>query len=182
MGIWSYSPLTGEYKRLVPFRLVTMPMLMPRKAWAGLVNANVLATKETHTLNLFDLLNDRLLSVYDPLAAQTSATQTPWQQFKPELGCPWGVIPIDGPFLLRDGWFYSARPFARMALADGRREELPAPRTDYLFEIRESLQLLDNGKHILAADQYSIWLLELGPESGRTSVGNGLNNSASSGQ
>jgi len=54
-----------------------------------------------------------------------------------------------------------------MALADGRREELPAPRTDYLFEIRESLQLLDNGKHILAADQYSIWLLQLGPEPAR---------------
>ena len=162
MGIWSYSPSTGGYKRLVPFRLVTIPVLMPRQTWAGLVNSNVLATKGTRTLNLFDLVNDRLLSVYDPLAAPS-----PWQQFQPELGCPWEVIPVDGPFLLRDGWFYSARPFARMALADGRREELPPARTDYLFEIRESLQLLDNGKHILAADQYSIWLLQLGPEPAR---------------
>jgi hypothetical protein len=173
MGIWSYSPLAGEYKRLAPFRLVTIPVLMPRQTWAGLVNASVLATKETRTLNLFDLRNDRLLSVYDPLAAQKSATQSPWQAPQPGLSYPWGVIPFDGPFLLREGWFYSARPFARMALADGRREQLPPLRTDYPFELRESLQLLDDGKHILAADQYSIWLLEPGPEPARVSVGNG---------
>ena len=139
------------------------------------MNATVLATKEKRTLNLFDLLNDRLLSVYDPLAAPS-----PWQQFQPELGCPWEVIPVDGPFLLRDGWFYSARPFARMALADGRREALPPARTDYPFEIKESLQLLDDGKHVLVADQYSIWLLELGPEPARASGGNGDNNSTAS--
>jgi hypothetical protein len=160
MGIWSYSPSTGEYKRLAPFRLCNLPRwLMHREYWAGLVNATVLATKQTRTLNLFDLENDRLLSVYDPLAAPS-----PWQKFQPELGCPWGVIPFDGPFFLSDGWFYSARPFARMALAGGTREELPPPRTDYPFEIKESLQLLDDGKNVLMADQYSIWLLQLGPE------------------
>jgi hypothetical protein len=139
------------------------------------VNANVLATKQTRTLNLFDLVNDCLVSVYDP-----EASPSPWQQFQPERGCPWGVIPFDGPFLLRDGWFYSARPFARMALADGRREELPPARTDYAFEIKESLQPLDDGEYVLVADQYSIWLLELGPEPARASGGKGDNNSTSS--
>jgi hypothetical protein len=148
---------------------------MHREYWAGLVNSTVLATKETRTLNLFDLVNDRLVSVYDP-----EASPSPWQQFQPERGCPWGVIPVDGPFLLRDGWFYSARPFERMAMADGRREALPPPRTDYPFEIKESLQLLDDGKHVLVADQYSIWLLELGPEPARASGGKGDNNSTSS--
>jgi hypothetical protein len=144
------------------------------------VNANVLATKQTRTLNLFDLPNDRLLSVYDPYAAKTSAAPSPWQKPDPTQGCPWGVIPLDGPFLLRDGWFYSARPFARMVLADGRTEKLPPPRTDYPFEVTESLQFVDDGKRILVADQYSTWLLELGPEPARASADNGGNNSTSS--
>jgi hypothetical protein len=65
-----------------------------------------------------------------------------------------------------------------MAMADGRMEKLPPPRTDYPFEVRESLQLLDDGKHILAADQYSLWLLDLGPEPTRASIGSGKNHSA----
>ena len=171
MGIWSYVPATGAYRRLVPMRLCNLPRwLMHRQYWAGLVNANVLATKQTRTLNLFDLFNDRLLYVYDP-AVQTSATNSPWKPYDPAQGCPWGVIPIEGPFLLRDGWIYSARPFARVALADGRREELPPPGTDYPFEVRESLQLLNDGKHILAADQYSLWLLEPNLEPNRDAAG-----------
>ena len=162
MGIWSFTPATGEYKRLASFRLLIWAALMPHTSWAGLANPTVLATKEPRTLNLFDLVNDRLLSVYDPYAAQTSATNSPWHPPDPAQECPWGWIPIEGPFLLRDGWFYSARPFERMALADGRKEELPPLRTDYPFEPKESLQLLDDRKHVLAADQFSIWLLELG--------------------
>jgi len=45
-------------------------------------------------------------------------------------------------------------------LADGRREEFSPLRTEYKFEPKESLKLLDDGQHVLAADQYSIWLLE----------------------
>ena len=79
----------------------------------------------------------------------------------PLPGYPGNRTLADGPFLLRNGWFYSAQPFERMALADGRREELPPLRTDYPFNPRQSLQLLDDGKHVLAADQISLWLLEL---------------------
>jgi hypothetical protein len=164
MGIWSYSPARGEYKQLASFRQVTMTMMMPFQYWAGLANATVLATKETFTLNLFDFAHDRLLSVYDPDATKRGGTNSPWQLPDPKQGCPWGFIPLDGPFLLHDGWFYSARPFQRMRLADGRTEKLPPLRTDYPFELRESLQILEGGRHILAADQYSLWLLELGQE------------------
>jgi hypothetical protein len=169
MGIWSYSPSTGEYKPLAPMRLANLPRwVMHRQYWAGLVNANYLAAKETRSLALYDVTNDRMLFVYDQAAAQTSATQSPWQppQAAPEH-YPRQVIPFDAPFLLRDGWFYSARPFERVAMADGRKEKLPPPRTDYPFEIRESLQFLDDGNHVLAADQFSIWLLELEPEPAR---------------
>jgi len=49
-------------------------------------------------------------------------------------------------------------------MADGRWQagSTPPARTDYPFEIKESLQLLDDGKHVLVADQYSIWLLNWG--------------------
>ena len=66
----------------------------------------------------------------------------------------------------------------RWPMAGGNRSR-PA-RTDYPFEIKESLQLLDDGKHVLAADQYSIWLLELRPEPARASGGKGDNNSTAS--
>jgi hypothetical protein len=184
MGIWSYTPSTGEYQRLAPVRLCNLPRwLMHRQYWVGLVSSNVLATKEMRALNLFDLSDNHLLFVYDPSVAQKSATNSPWQPPPPMPEYHLReVIPFDGPFLLRDGWFYAARPFARMAMADGERKELPPPRTDYPFEIKESLQLLDDGKHILVADQYSIWLLELEPEPTHTSVGNRDNHSASSEQ
>ena len=162
MGIWSYAPSTGDYQRLAPMRLCNLPRwMMHSYYWAGLVNANVLAAKEMRSLALFDISNNCLYSVFDPKAAQTSATRSPWQQPPPAPEhYPQEVIPLDGPFLLRDGWFYSARPFARIALADGRREELPPPGTDYPFEVTESLQLLDDGKRVLVADQFSIWLLD----------------------
>jgi hypothetical protein len=166
MGIWSYSPSTGEYHRLAPMRLCNMPRwLMHRQYWAGLVNTDTLATKEMRSLTLFDVPNNRLLSVFDPQAAPTGETRSPWQRPPPTPeSYPRAVIPFDGPLLLRDGWLYSARPFERMALANGIRQKLPPPRTDYPFEVRESLQLLDDGQRILVADQYSIWLLEPGPE------------------
>lgn len=166
MGIWSYTPSTGEYQRLAPMRVCNMPRwLMHRQYWAGLVNTNTLATKEMRSLTLFDVPNNQLLSVYDPQAAQTGESRSPWQRPPPTPeSYPRAVISFDGPFLLREGWFYSARPFERMALANGIRQKLPPPRTDYPFEVRESLQLLDDGQRILVADQYSIWLLEPGPE------------------
>jgi hypothetical protein len=175
MGIWSYSPSTGEFKRLAPMRLCNLPRwLMHRQYWAGLVDANTLATKETRSLALFDVSNDRLRFVYDDAAARTSATYSPWQQPPPvPEHYPREVIPFDGPFLLHDGWFYSARPFVQMAMADGRREELPPPRRDYPFEVRESLQLLEDGQRVLVADQYSLWLLELGHEPLRASLQKG---------
>jgi hypothetical protein len=46
------------------------------------------------------------------------------------------------------------------------------------MDIQESLQLLDDGKHILAADQFSIWLLELNLDPPRAAVGNNNNISA----
>lgn len=42
--------------------------------------------------------------------------------------------------------------------------DLPPLLTDNQFEPKESPQLLDDGKHVLAADHYSLWLLELKPE------------------
>lgn len=177
MGIWTFLPATGEYKRLAPLRMPAYgPSAWRHKTWFGLADANAVAMKELFMIALFDLRNDRLISAYDSWEARTNASIRFWK-----IPAPGPFISnqtlADGPFFLRDGWFYSARPFGRMAMADGRREELPPLRKDYPFEPKESLQLLDDGIHVLAADQFSLWLLELKPEQA-ASVGSGDNNSA----
>jgi hypothetical protein len=168
VGVWSYQPASGEFHRLVP--LLLKSEVPGNQAWAGLADPNTLAARDLWRLALCDLLHDRLLALYDSQAAQTNANHSPWQTQDPVLHYPPQIIPVDGPFVLRDGWLYSARPFQRMALADARREALASPRTDYKFEPGELLQLLPDGKRILAADQCSLWLLE--PEPDYTPVNN----------
>jgi hypothetical protein len=78
---------------------------------------------------------------------------------------------VEGPFMVRDGWLYSAQPFERRALSDGRQERLSPLRTDYPFEPGEALQLLDDGQQVLAADQISLWRLALPSEPATASRG-----------
>jgi hypothetical protein len=166
MGIWSYSPATGEFKRLAPLRMPAyykIPQL--NNEWFGLADANMVAVKALNVMALFDLRDDRVISAYDFQEARTNAAMKFW--LRPVPGYPGNRSLADGPFFLRNGWLFSARPFERMAMADGSSEQLPPLRTDYPFEPRQSLQLLDDGIHVLAADQISLWLLELKPESGR---------------
>ena len=165
MGIWSYLPATGEYHRLAPLRISSY------NTWFGTADTNTVVLKqEVSAAVLFDLRNDQLISSYDTPTAKTNLVIRFWESAVP--GDPNNRRPAEGPFFLCDGWFYSARPFERMALADGHREKFPPLRTDYPFQPRESLQLLADGKHILAADQISLWLLELKPEPDLSS-GNG---------
>jgi len=126
------------------------------------VDTNTVAVRELYMSALFDLRNDQVISYYDSQMARTNAAIRIWES--PVPGFPGNHNLAAGPFSYADGWIYSARPFERMSLADGRKEKLPSLRTDYPFMPRESLQLLDDGKHVLAADQISVWLLELKPD------------------
>jgi hypothetical protein len=166
MGIWAYLPSAGQYRRLAPLCLPTLPRAFVPFMWSGAANASTLAVKDTNLLALFDPHKDRLLSACGFYAQKTDeAFAMMWRRpsLSNQLQLP------NGPFFILDGWFYSARPFQRTAFADGRTEALPPLRTDYPIQLRESLQLLDDGKHVLAADQYSLWLLELKPESPQAS-------------
>ena len=180
-SIWSYSPATGEFKRLAPLRTPTYYNVASRNMmWFGLADTNTVAVKGLNMMALFDLRDDRLISVYDSWEARTNTAIKFW--LRPVPGHPGSRDLADGPFFLRNGWFYSARPFERMAMADGRREEFLPLRTDYPFNPRESLQLLNDGKHVLAADQISLWLLELKPDPAHASVGGGDDNSTVTGK
>ena len=177
MGIWSYLPATNEFKRLTPLRIATLPpVFLKHQTWAGLADPNRLVVKSLYCLALFDLRDDRPLSVFDFDEHKTHSLPA----LKPSTvaGDPNQVRFADGPFFLRDDWFYSARPFERAAMSDGRREQLTPLRTDYPFEPSECLQLLADGKHVLAADPFSLWLLELKPEEQGPSAGKGEDYSA----
>jgi hypothetical protein len=177
MGIWSYLPATSEYKRLAPLLMPDYdPSAWRSDTWFGLVDANTVAVKELYMMALFDLRYDHIISSYDSWQARTNAAMRFWTS--PVLGFPGNRTLANGPFFLRNGWFYSARPFERMAMADGRREQLPPLRTDYPFQPKESLQLLDDGIHVLAADQISLWLLDLKPEPVKASTDSGDNSSS----
>jgi hypothetical protein len=163
MGIWSYLPVTGEYQHLAPLWMIAYnPSPWRNMTWFGQADTNTVAVKELYMMALFDLRDDHLISSYDSWMARTNPAIRFWDSSV--RGAPGNHKLADGPFFIRDGWFYSARPFERMALADGRREELPPLRTDYPFEPRESLQFTSDGNHILAADQISLWLLGSKPE------------------
>jgi hypothetical protein len=144
---------------------------MQTYTWTGLADPNTLALNTLGTMVLFDLRAERLLSHSLSPIPETSVNESFWQL--PTPGRPGTFMVAIGPFLLRDGWFYSSRPFERRSLADGTREQFPPLRTDYAFEPQESFQLLPDGKRVLAADQFSLWLLELNPEPARAPVGNG---------
>jgi hypothetical protein len=134
-------------------------------------NTLAVMTQGFSTNVLFDLGLNRVLPVFSSSGAHVTTTDALWKRaVRGELG---GSKTVSGPLFLREGWFYSAQPFERMSLADGRREPLPSPRADYEFAPTESLKLLEDGKHVLAADQFSIWLLELKPERATASVGAG---------
>ena len=174
MGIWTYVPSAARFERIAPLFLQTLaPPYWWRPSWAGLMDPNTLAvmTQGFSTNVLFDLGLNRVLPVFSSSGAHVTTTDALWKRaVRGELG---GSKTVSGPLFLREGWFYSAQPFERMSLADGRREPLPSPRADYEFAPTESLKLLEDGKHVLAADQFSIWLLELKPERATASVGAG---------
>ena len=166
MGIWSYLPSTGEYTRLAPLRLVTGFTASASREfgpWAGLVNPNTLLVRSANGLATFDLSKDRILLATQSLLDKGNSPIALWQ--RTYRNNPGQSMLVSGPFFLRDGWFHSARPFGRMMMADGTTEQFPPLRTDYPIDLQESLQLLPDGKHVLAADQFSIWLLELNTDS-----------------
>jgi len=178
MGIWAYLPATGQYERLAPLHMGGYnPSSWRQESWFGLADANTVAVKELSLMALFDMRDGQLVSTPDSWESGTNVTGRFWTS--PVPGFPGNRTLANGPFFLRNGWFYSARPFERMALADGRREKFPPLRTDYPFQPKESLQLLADGKHVLAADQISLWLLELKPEPERSSGGGNINKTAS---
>jgi hypothetical protein len=161
MGIWTYVPGTGKFDRLASLYLPVNPFGTHDNNWAGLTDSNTLVLKGTWTNTLFDLSNNALRPVYGS-TAQPPATDELWTT--PIPGQPGMYRIATAPFLVMDGWFYSAMPFERRALSTGLRQEISPLRPEYKFEPKESLQLLDDGKHVLAADQYSIWLLEPAPK------------------
>jgi hypothetical protein len=160
MGVWTYSPTNGELHRVAPLFMVTpsFPEFMRSKTWAGLAEPGTLMIQAWGTTTLYDLRTDQLHPIYGPSAEKNRATL--WSTPAPRGG----FYVLQGPFLIHEGWFYSATPFERRALTDGARHEFSPLNTKYPFEPRERLQLLPDGKHILAADQYSIRVLQFKPQ------------------
>jgi len=167
MGIWSYEPATGEFQRLAPlFMSAFWRNPWQRQTWFGRADPHTVAVNEIKMAALFDLQNDHLLSAYDSRVDKTNAAVRFWQRDNSTY-----TTAVEGPFMVRDGWLYSAQPFERRALSDGRQERLSPLRTDYPFEPGEALQLLDDGQQVLAADQISLWRLALPSEPATASRG-----------
>jgi hypothetical protein len=169
MGIWTYSPAGAEFKRVAPLSYFTshFPKGMRTENWAGLVNPTTSMVIGPNIL--FDLQKEKIQPVFESSSPPMTAVGNLW--LNPVDRQTGTARHITGPYLVCDGWLYSAMPFERRALTDARREKFSSPRAEYEFEPKEALQLLDDGKQVLAADQYSIWLLELNHETaGKTST------------
>jgi len=116
----------------------------------------------------------------EPLIWLTTAFfrfMTPWLDRRHIPARAWlsmGSHSVDGPFVLRDEWFYSARPFARMAMADEQAVALPPARTRLPFRdqgvpCNSSMTANTSGGRPVQ----HLGCLKLGPEPARASGGNG---------
>lgn len=80
-----------------------------------------------------------------------------------EIQAPrFGVFPTYPPHLVLDGWLWSGSSFSRLSLDERRYQSLPHPdKTSTPFRPEACLEFTADGTRLIAADDRSVWLLEL---------------------
>ena len=139
-SVWEYAPVTKAFRRLAE--------VPPGLEWRNTLLDGRMFFARGDRVMLFDPRMDKLVS------------------------CPTkGAGEIYSPFLIDDDWFWTSSPWGRRSL-DGKQTELFPPlrgpdKVDRLnttssryYYPCEYLSYIDN-RHILAADQYGVWVLAL---------------------
>jgi len=153
-GLWSFTPATGGFRQLAPFalRFVTSDWV-----WGGEAAPSVIgAFQSAGFLALWDTRMDQFILNYHRTNQETSPR---WPAR--HVG---GGSTLYPPVMLHQGWLWWANPLQRASLDGTKLEEFPPLPGKIENQRTEFLQLLDDGKRVLAADRTAVWLLELRSE------------------
>jgi hypothetical protein len=161
-GFWSYEPATEKLTHLAPF-IAFFPDVHTYWLWGGAARHDTLAASHLDTaFYLWDTgKND--FAMHIERRGRTNLAAAVW----PVQRKPLGGNMQHAPVMLLNDWLWWANPFQRASMTGGHVEDFPALETEYAFAPSETLQLLNDGRHVLAADRFSVWLLELGPKEDR---------------
>jgi hypothetical protein len=155
-GLWSYEPAAGRFTHVAPF-IANFPDIQTFWLWSGSTSRDMLAAAHLDVaLYLWDTRKDEFL-LHVERRGRTNLAAAVW----PVQRKPTGANMQHAPAMLLNGWLWWANPFQRASITGRQVEDFPPFETKYPFAPSEALQLLDDGRRVLAADRFSIWLLEL---------------------
>jgi hypothetical protein len=106
-----------------------------------------------------DIYYSHTLIIHRPMP--TTAATTRWAD-PAGVASKINTAELAPPFMLLDGWLWTASPFGRISLSGKGSEDFPSLRgTDAKFFPTECLCAIDDGKRIVVADSYGIWVLQM---------------------
>ncbi len=161
-GLWELDVKTGKFKLLQQLNL-----LIEGGVWGGPVRGGSVVIATSNGTFTFDLAKNKAEVIY---AGHTIVDCGPGlatsvlriRERGPLTKLTDGTLTLGAPFLVHDGWFWSARPFARVSL-DGRKYETLASlrARDRYFEPWEALDVFEDGKRLLVGDPFGLWVVRL---------------------
>jgi hypothetical protein len=171
-GVWEYNPASKQFSKLLPLYLNTAGRSLdwPGRSvgfiWANLADQQTLMICTSRGFLSFDIHTNTLKRIQqtysdiDVLAATSQPTQMPAEAAENDLLA--GSISLNAPVAFDDKWLWSGFPWSRVSRDGKTWQSFPPLRPgDINFVPTESIQLFDNGRHLLIADSMACWVLNL---------------------
>ena len=161
-GLWELDVKTGKFKLLQQLNL-----LIEGGVWGSPVRGGSVVIATSNGTVTFDLAKNKAEVLYTDktIADCGPGLATSMLRLKergPQTKLTDGSVSLGPPYLVHDGWFWAARPFTRVGLDGRKRETLASPRKgDRWFEPWEAVEALGDGKRLLVADPFGLWILRL---------------------
>ena len=156
-GFWSFTPVSDRFEQFTVLDL-EQPPTFSHMQWLARLDANKVGMMHQSNLTEAAGLNSRTnLTTYIFSVPGEETNRTIWRTTA-MTGRPPPVATAQ--LLLIDGWLWSGTPFQRISYDTDKLETFPPVRSEYQFRATQGLQPLDEGKRLLAADEYSLWILE----------------------
>ncbi len=170
-GLWSFAPESGQFRQLASFEFRQTYVDQSLMMWGGPVAPDVLGifrwggqtfpkngpSLSTGFSGLWDARTDQFIAQHERMLSETNQEPAPlW----PASKAAWTAAPL----MLHDGWLWWAQPFRRASMDGTKIEDFPALPGEKQLRPTEALQLIDQGRRVLAADRFGVWVLELSSE------------------
>ena len=145
-GLWQLTPADGKMTQVIDLIAADTGRSEPKLDgssidWASPRRGDRLLISNVFRVMEIDLTRDRATLIHSPES---------------------GIFSNPPPHLLVHGWLWSGESFARLSLDKREFQRLPSPdKGPARFRSNVSLDLINDGRQILAGDAWSLWLLDL---------------------